>query len=99
MGVARLPSQRWGGSRSGCACRLLTSPSDVSRAPPKLTQVPLRYMLEYRSSRSQVKDAALDQAIYPLYRKGVERERFDAAVMLLRKDIQQLLFARSVIQI
>jgi hypothetical protein len=61
-------------------------------------QVPLRFVLDYRSSRSQVKDAALDAAVYPLYRKGPGGggDRFERAVALLEKDIQQLLYARGV---
>jgi len=34
--------------------------------------------------------------VYPLYRRGVEKERFDVAVALLRADIQQLLYSRGV---
>lgn len=59
-------------------------------------QVPLRYSIEYRSSRSQIRDASIEQAIFPLYRKGVERERFEWAISLLKKDIQQLIFARGL---
>lgn len=62
----------------------------------KYLEVPLRYALECKSSRSLIRDATVGYAVFPLYRRGVERERFEWAVHLLRKDIQQLLCARGV---
>jgi hypothetical protein len=62
----------------------------------KYLEVPLRYALECRSSRSLILDATVEYAVFPLYKRGVERERFEWAVYLLKKDIQQLLYARGV---
>ena len=33
---------------------------------------------------------------YPLFRKGVEKERFDRGVYLLGRDVEQMLTARGV---
>jgi hypothetical protein len=33
---------------------------------------------------------------YPLYKRGVEREKFEKAVRFLKKDIEQLMHARGV---
>lgn len=62
----------------------------------KYLEVPLRYALECRSSRSLIQDATVAYAVFPLYKRGVERERFEWAVYLLKKNIQQLLCARGV---
>ncbi|KAF4042588.1 putative p63 related protein [Phytophthora infestans] len=63
----------------------------------KYLQVNLRYRVVPYSSRSFLKDEINDpQGEYPLYRKGVERERHEKAIRFLRKDVEQLLFARSL---
>ncbi|EWM23311.1 uv radiation resistance-associated protein [Nannochloropsis gaditana] len=62
----------------------------------KYLEVPLRYALEPRASRSLIRDATVGYPVFPLYRRGVERERFEWAIYLLRKDIQGLLHARGV---
>lgn len=57
----------------------------------KYLQVPLRYHIVHFSSRSFVKDKV--QGIggeYPLYRRGVERERFEKAVLYLNRNVQQV---------
>ncbi|KAF1773824.1 hypothetical protein GQ600_2161 [Phytophthora cactorum] len=63
----------------------------------KYLQVNLRYRVVPYSSRSFLKDEINDpQGEYPLYRKGVERERHEKAIRFLRKNVEQLLFARSL---
>ncbi|ETN21170.1 hypothetical protein PPTG_01440 [Phytophthora nicotianae INRA-310] len=56
----------------------------------KYLQVNLRYRVVPYSSRSFLKDEINDpQGEYPLYRRGVERERHEKAIRFLRKDVEQ----------
>ncbi|ETI45519.1 hypothetical protein, variant 1 [Phytophthora nicotianae CJ01A1] len=57
----------------------------------KYLQVNLRYRVVPYSSRSFLKDEINDpQGEYPLYRRGVERERHEKAIRFLRKDVEQV---------
>ncbi|KAJ3018049.1 hypothetical protein HKX48_003202 [Thoreauomyces humboldtii] len=55
--------------------------------------LPLRYPLRCMSSRSSISDAVSEHyagsKVFPLYARGVERLRFDYAVFLLNKNIEQ----------
>ncbi|RLN51074.1 hypothetical protein BBJ28_00000751 [Nothophytophthora sp. Chile5] len=63
----------------------------------KYLQVNLRYRVVPYSSRSFLKDEINDpQGEYPLYKKGVEKDRHEKAIRFLRKDVEQLLFSRSL---
>ncbi|KAL3668696.1 hypothetical protein V7S43_005992 [Phytophthora oleae] len=63
----------------------------------KYLQVNLRYRVVPYSSRSFLKDEINDpQGEYPLYKKGAEKDRHEKAIRFLRKDVEQLLFARSL---
>ncbi|CAH0482513.1 unnamed protein product [Peronospora belbahrii] len=63
----------------------------------KYLHVNLRYRVVPYSSRSFLKDEINDpQGEYPLYKRGVERDRHEKAIRFLRKDVEQLLFARSL---
>ncbi|KAL4105740.1 hypothetical protein PRIC1_003799 [Phytophthora ramorum] len=63
----------------------------------KYLQVNLRYRVVPYSSRSFLKDEINDaQGEYPLYKKGVEKDRHEKAIRFLRKNVEQLLFARSL---
>ncbi|TDH67610.1 hypothetical protein CCR75_000088 [Bremia lactucae] len=63
----------------------------------KYLQVNLRYRVVPYSSRSYLKDEINDPiGEYPLYKRGVEKERHEKAIRFLRKDVEQLLFARSL---
>lgn len=63
----------------------------------KYLNVNLRYKIIPYSSRSYIKDDINDpHGEYPLYRKGIERERFERATFFLRKNVEQLLFARGL---
>lgn len=63
----------------------------------KYLHVNLRYRVVPYSSRSFLKDEINDpNGEYPLYKRGVEKERHEKAVRFLRKDVEQLLFARSL---
>ncbi len=47
--------------------------------------------------RSAVRDNVTGAGVaYPLFRKGVEKERFDRGVYLLGRDVEQMLTARGV---
>ena len=67
----------------------------------KYLRVPLRYAIFHNASRSCLHDcsassgAASTTVEYPLYKKGVEREKFQNALYLLKKDIEQLMYARG----
>ncbi len=55
----------------------------------KYLAVPLRFSLHFAASRSVVRDDG--GAEFALYRaRGVDRERFDRALLLLRFDIEQV---------
>ena len=61
--------------------------------------VPLYYPLRCVGSRSLVQDPISQikgSKIFPLYSKGVDRYRFDYAVFLLNKDIEQLMIEADV---
>lgn len=64
----------------------------------KYLDIPLRYQLLYYSSRSLIRDPihGLNQA-YPLFRKNTERERFDRAIVWLKKDVEQVLLTRGLV--
>jgi UV radiation resistance-associated gene protein len=64
----------------------------------KYLEIPLRYQLLYYSSRSMIRDPihGLNQA-YPLFRKNTERERFDRAIVWLKKDVEQVLLTRGLV--
>ncbi|GLD95362.1 hypothetical protein PINS_up004006 [Pythium insidiosum] len=63
----------------------------------KYLHVNLRYKVMPYSSRSFMKDEINDpHGEYPLYRKGVEKERFERAIHFLRRNVEQLLFARGL---
>ena len=62
--------------------------------------VPLYYPLRCLGSRSLVQDPISQikgSKIFPLYSKGVDRYRFDYAVFLLNKDIEQLMNKNDII--
>lgn len=47
--------------------------------------------------RSAVRDNVTGAGVaYPLFRRGVEKERFDRGVQLLGRDVEQMLIARGV---
>lgn len=47
--------------------------------------------------RSAVRDNVSGAGVaYPLFRRGVEKERFDRGVYLLGRDVEQMLTSRGV---
>mmetsp|Transcript_9147 Transcript_9147/g.13789 ORF Transcript_9147/g.13789 Transcript_9147/m.13789 type:complete len:478 (-) Transcript_9147:153-1586(-) len=62
----------------------------------KYLQVPLRYEVIYQSSRSMIRDTVTGRGLaYPLFKRGVERDKFDRALMWLQKDVEQIMALRS----
>lgn len=73
-----------------CHCVLLCS---------RYLDVPLRYPMLAMGSRSVIQDTLSVfgvQQKFPLYSRGVERNRFDYAVFLLNKNIEQLLNSQGL---
>lgn len=61
------------------------------------TPAPLRRPPPPPSRRSAVRDNITGAGVaYPLFRRGVEKERFDRGVFLLGRDVEQMLAARGV---
>ncbi|GAA6062663.1 hypothetical protein JCM10212_000563 [Sporobolomyces blumeae] len=61
--------------------------------------VPLCYPIEWRNSRSLIRDEISmmrGSRNFPLFRKGVEGYRFEYAVFLLNKDIEQLMYSQNL---
>jgi UV radiation resistance-associated gene protein len=64
----------------------------------KYLQIPLRYEVIYCSSRSMIRDAVVGSGrALPLFKRGVERERFDRALLWLQKDVEQLMLLRGYV--
>ncbi|RHZ12632.1 hypothetical protein DYB37_005009 [Aphanomyces astaci] len=56
----------------------------------KYLNVNLRYAIVHLSSRSYMRDDVNDpHGEYPLYKRGVDKDRFDKAFLFLRKDVEQ----------
>ncbi|ETW06598.1 hypothetical protein, variant [Aphanomyces invadans] len=63
----------------------------------KYLNVNLRYAIVHLSSRSYMRDDVNDPTgEYPLYKRGVDKDRFDKAFLFLRKDVEQMLLARGL---
>lgn len=61
--------------------------------------VPLHYPLHCVGSRSLIQDPISQikgTKVFPLYSKGVDRFRFDYALFLLNKDIEQLMLSHGM---
>ena len=53
-------------------------------------QIPLRFRLIYRGSRSVICDDVTASSQFPLYFKNMEERRFELGVILLNKNIEQV---------
>ena len=68
----------------------------------KYLEIPLRYPIAYAASKSLIRDPLLIPtgggvaATLPLYRKGVDKEKFERAVTLIRKNVQQLVYSVGI---
>ena len=60
----------------------------------KYLEISLRYTPLFMGSRSLVRDAIIGTV--PLFRKNVEKDRFDRAVLWLKYDIDQILMSRGL---
>lgn len=75
----------------------------------KYLEVPLRYQLLFFASRSLIKDPVAaplslgaggglqNGVVLPLYRSGVDKQRFECALQWLRVDVEQLLQSRGAV--
>ncbi|RHY53845.1 hypothetical protein DYB38_012217, partial [Aphanomyces astaci] len=62
----------------------------------KYLNVNLRYAIVHLSSRSYMRDDVNDpHGEYPLYKRGVDKDRFDKAFLFLRKDVEQRLLEQA----
>eukprot|EP00597_Dinobryon_sp_UTEXLB2267_P003444 CAMPEP_0170067822 /NCGR_PEP_ID=MMETSP0019_2-20121128/7014_1 /TAXON_ID=98059 /ORGANISM="Dinobryon sp., Strain UTEXLB2267" /LENGTH=377 /DNA_ID=CAMNT_0010275285 /DNA_START=539 /DNA_END=1672 /DNA_ORIENTATION=- len=65
----------------------------------KYLAVPLRYQIIFMGSRSMIRDIVSSNSAHstlPLHRRNVERDRFERALLWLRRDVEQLLSSRGV---
>jgi len=62
----------------------------------KYLDVPLRYQMYPRCSRSSIEDRLTNIGMYPLYSKGSERLRFEYAVFLLNKNLEQIFHSQKL---
>jgi UV radiation resistance-associated gene protein len=63
-----------------------------------LWQIPLRHQLLFMGSRSFIRDPAATSgngATLPLFRRNVEKDRFDRAVSWLKRSVEQVLVTRG----
>lgn len=65
----------------------------------KYLEVPLRYQLLFMGSRSLVRDPVLagQDNTFPLFKKNIEKDRFERAVSWLRGNVEQLLCSRGLV--
>jgi len=80
-------SEEYTSTALGYVCHLVSMLS-------KYLQVPLRYRLIYKASRSSIGDDAQDTNPFPLYAKNTDENAFDWAILLLNKNIEHLLDVR-----
>jgi hypothetical protein len=60
-------------------------------------QIPLRYQLLFMGSRSFIRDPVVGNGTtLPLFRRNVEKDRYDRAVSWLKRAAEQLLQHRGV---
>lgn len=63
----------------------------------KYLQVPLRYFPRHQASRSSLRDEVISSATeFPLYWKAVVQDDFRVAVLMLQRDIKQLLNSQGL---
>lgn len=60
----------------------------------KILEIPLRYNIMYKGSRSQICDEVLGLSPFPLNQQSGQEKRFDVGRVLLVKNIEQLLNVR-----
>ena len=60
----------------------------------KYLEIPLRYRMIFRGSRSVICDDVTASSQFPLYFKNMEERRFELGVILLNKNIEQMLQVR-----
>lgn len=65
----------------------------------KYLEVSLRFQLLFMGSRSLIRDPALVglDNTFPLFKKSIEKDRFERAIMWLRANVEQLLSTRGLV--
>jgi len=64
----------------------------------KYLEIPLRYRIHYRASRSYISDeiSPIGSNQYPLYFRGVDKEKYECGVILLNRIVDQILSCRNI---
>lgn len=66
----------------------------------KYLEIPLKYQPIFMASRSMIRDnvqsTSSSSQYFPLYRKGTDKDKYEKALLWLRKDIEQVLSSRGV---
>ncbi|KAI8812365.1 UV radiation resistance protein and autophagy-related subunit 14-domain-containing protein [Cladochytrium replicatum] len=92
---ARLPNSDYSGLDEEKVATALGHTAHLVSVIAYYLELPLRYPIQPMSSRSTISDHITKNApggrSFPLYLRGTERLRFDYAVFLLNKNIEQLM--------
>eukprot|EP01104_Vermistella_antarctica_P018357 TRINITY_DN6764_c0_g1_i1.p1 TRINITY_DN6764_c0_g1~~TRINITY_DN6764_c0_g1_i1.p1 ORF type:complete len:1266 (+),score=221.68 TRINITY_DN6764_c0_g1_i1:174-3971(+) len=94
----RLPNSDFTGCDEESIAKALGYVAHFALVLSSWLQVPLRYPMIAMGSRSFIRDE-ISQAthpIFPLYSRGVERPRFEYAVYILNKNLQQLVNSQGL---
>eukprot|EP00824_Muranothrix_gubernata_P010286 TRINITY_DN23235_c0_g1_i1.p1 TRINITY_DN23235_c0_g1~~TRINITY_DN23235_c0_g1_i1.p1 ORF type:complete len:455 (-),score=64.42 TRINITY_DN23235_c0_g1_i1:3-1367(-) len=94
----KLPNSEFQGCDEEHIATALGAAAHLLFLTAKYLEVSLRYRITAMSSRSTIRDdVAGSPAEYPLYSRGVEKQKFEHGVALLNKDIEQLLTSQGLI--
>jgi hypothetical protein len=100
INALRLPNSDFNGADEESIAAALGSVCHCVSLLSRYLDVPLRYPVRPIGSRSLITDpiSALSSAAphFPLYARGVDRTRFEYAVFLLNKNIEQLLHSQQL---
>eukprot|EP01117_Protostelium_nocturnum_P011914 TRINITY_DN4353_c0_g1_i1.p1 TRINITY_DN4353_c0_g1~~TRINITY_DN4353_c0_g1_i1.p1 ORF type:complete len:594 (+),score=217.80 TRINITY_DN4353_c0_g1_i1:47-1828(+) len=95
----RLPNSDFTGCDEEVVATALGSVAHVVFMASKYLSIPLRYPITPMCSRSVIRDDILMHSSspkFPLYSRGVDRGRFEYAVYLLNKNVEQLMLAQNL---
>jgi len=94
----RLPNTDFGGCAEESIATALGFVCQVVFMLSRWLDVPLRYSMVPACSRSTISDpiSTLSANTFPLYSRGVDRTRFEYAVYLLNKNLEQLLNSQNL---
>jgi len=94
----KLPNSDFTGCDEEQIATALGYVSHILYLAAKYLEVPLRYPMIPMCSRSMILDEISQQTSpkFPLYSRGVDRTRFEYAVFLLNKNLEQLLNSQGL---